>query len=161
MLERVSSKERGEGLGHPESVLQVKQVGRAGKLEGLDVREPGEKQLASLVERRSAVLAEDGQHGLREAARILPRERPLLQGRQLLAEERVRVGDGLLEDAREPKVERAAVVRPEHAAEERVDCTLLVACAIPSSRRVPFGWTVNQQRKWLTSMLESESLGPS
>ncbi len=77
------------------------------------------------------MLADDGEHGLRNALRVLFRERPALPERgQLLGEERVRVGDGLVEGAWEPLLERVAVVRAEDAAEEGVDGSFAVARAV-------------------------------
>jgi hypothetical protein len=44
----VPGEERRQALGHPLRVLQVEQVRRAGQLEELGVRKPGEQQLHSL-----------------------------------------------------------------------------------------------------------------
>jgi hypothetical protein len=46
----------------------------------------------------SGVRAEDGERRLGDAACVVLRERPLLEGAQLLGEERVRVGDALDDD---------------------------------------------------------------
>jgi hypothetical protein len=106
-------------------------VRRAGELEGLHVRQPGEQQVPSLGKRRSADLADDCEHGLSDMPRIRFRERPALpECGQLLREERVRVGDGLLEGAREVSLERLTVVGTEDAAEECVDGTFLVSGAV-------------------------------
>ena len=86
--------------------------------------------LQPLGEGRSGVLAEHGERGLRDAACVLLGERPLLQGGQLLGEERIRVGDGLLEGPRESLLQRAAVVRSEDPPGEGVDGAGLVAGAI-------------------------------
>jgi hypothetical protein len=72
---------------------------------------------------------------LRDAPRVLFSERPTLpECGELLGEERVRVGDGLVEGARESLLERVTVTRPEDAAEERVDGTVLVAGAVVLDR---------------------------
>ena len=69
--------------------------------------------------------------GLRDAPRVLLRERPALpECGQLLREERVRVGDGLLERSRESLLERVTVVGTEDPAEECVDGTFLVSGAV-------------------------------
>ena len=114
----------------------MEQVRRAGQIEGLDVRKPREQKLPSLRERRSGELPEDRESGLRDPSRILPRERPLLQRRKLLAEERVSVFDGLLEGTGERLIQRAAVVRSEDALEEGVERTGFVAAAISPNRRL-------------------------
>ena len=63
------------------------------------------------------MLADDGEHGLCDAPRVLLCERPALpECGQLLREERVRVRDGLLERSRESLLERVTVVGTEDAA---------------------------------------------
>jgi AcrR family transcriptional regulator len=73
---------------------------------------------------------------LRDAIRVLLRERPLLHGRQLLAEEGVRGGDRLLEGASDSLVDRRPVVGSEDAPGPDVDGTRLVAArAVKLPRR--------------------------
>ncbi len=55
---------------------------------------------------------------------------------QLLGEERVGVGDGLVEGTRKPPLERATVCGPEDAAKERVDGSLLVSRVVALDRGV-------------------------
>ena len=82
------------------------------KLEGLDVSEPPEQEVAALAEDRDAVLPEDEQRRLGDAFGLLGAERQHHR-RQLMAEERVGVGDGLVDRSRERPVEHGAVVRPQ------------------------------------------------
>ena len=58
------------------------------------------------------------------------RERPRLHSRQLLAEECVGVRDGLVEGARQPVLQRVAVVLAEDAPAPRVDGGRRVTCSV-------------------------------
>ena len=75
----------------------MEQVRRGGKLEGLDVRQPGEQEVASLAEGGDAVFPGDDERRLGDAGRFVVAERPLCDRGQFLAEERVGVGYGLVE----------------------------------------------------------------
>ncbi len=73
---------------------------------------------------------QDGEHWLLDAVRVVFGERPLLDGGYFLGEERVGVGDCLLEGPGQPVVERGTVAGSEDAAEEDVDRSGLVARAV-------------------------------
>ena len=130
------SEEGRECLGQTAWILHLEQVSRLGELEGLDVRQPREQEVASLAEDGVAVLAEDGERGLGDASRFLAPERPLHHRGQFLAEERVRVRHGLVEGTGERLLEHGAVVGPADAAHPRVDGARLVAHRVALERRL-------------------------
>jgi hypothetical protein len=112
----------------------VEQVRRGRKLEGLDVRQPGEQEVASLAEHRNAVFPGDDERRLGDASRFVVAERPLCHRGQFLAEERVGVGHGLVDRTGERLLERGAVVGSADAAHPGVDGSRLVACAVALER---------------------------
>ena len=73
----------------------------------------------------NAVLADEGQRRLGDAQRVRGTERPLHDGRELLAEERVGIGHGLLDRARERALERLSVSGAADAAHPDIDGTRL------------------------------------
>jgi hypothetical protein len=84
----------------------------------------GEEQFVSLAPDRIQLLAlgpHDREDRLGDAARMLARERPLLQGRQLLAEERVRVGHVLVEGPWEDAIEHGTVARSAGPPQKGID----------------------------------------
>jgi hypothetical protein len=95
--------------------------------------QPVEQQLVSLapdrVERQTS-RAHNGQHRPYDAPGVLPPERPLVQGRQFLLEECVRVGHVLVERARKNSIQYRPIARPADASQERIDRPNLVACAV-------------------------------
>ena len=81
----------------------MQHVGRTFEHERLDVRQPPEQQCLALLPHGRDVLAEAADHGerrLRDALGVLLAELPLLDGGQLLLEERRCVGDHLVERGR-------------------------------------------------------------
>src|SRR5262245_23294739 len=98
--ERVTSKKGRQTLRHAAGMLHLQQVRRGGKDEGLDVGQPREQQFLSLPPDGIQLLTPrpyDSKDRLGDATRVLPRERPLLQGGQFLTEEGVRVSHVLIE----------------------------------------------------------------
>jgi hypothetical protein len=74
------------------------------KDEGLNVGQPREQQFLSLHPNAIQLLTlrpDDRKGRLGDSTRVLPRQRLLLQGGQLLAEEGVGVGDLMVEGARQ------------------------------------------------------------
>ena len=69
----------------------------------------------------------DRKDRLGDATRVLPRERPLLQGGQFLAEEGVRVGHVLVEGTRQGLIQHGTVARPADPPQEGIDGPSLVA----------------------------------
>src|SRR5262245_54372722 len=138
-LLRVTGEEVRQALGHAARVLCVEQVRRVWQVERLDVRQPGEQQVASLREGRCGALPEDGEYGVCDATRVLLRERPPLDRWQLLGEEGVRGRHRILERAREPALQCRPVTRPEDPTAPRVDGTGFVAGAITLNRRLDEG----------------------
>jgi hypothetical protein len=63
--------------------------------EGLDIRQPLEQQLLTLVKARIAVFTENGENGLLNPSGLGGPKRPLTQRRQLVREERVRIRESL------------------------------------------------------------------
>src|SRR5262245_66470569 len=90
--ERVTGEERSQAVRHVARILEMQQMACAGENERLDVGQPLEQQLLPLMETGIALLPDDGKHRLSHAPRLVRREGPLPQGRQLMAEERVGVG---------------------------------------------------------------------
>ena len=87
-------------LGHALRILDLQQMRGPGKHERLYVRKPVEQQLVALPPDRielQAPLAHYGEHRLNDPPGVCLLERPLPQGRQFLLEERLRIGDMLLE----------------------------------------------------------------
>jgi hypothetical protein len=124
---RVAGEEAGESVGDGGGVLRVQEVGEAGQVEWLGVGQPSQQQLVPFGEYRGAGRSQDCERWLLDAAGVVFGERPLPGGGYFLGEERVGVGDCLLEGAGQPVVERGAVAGSEDAAEEDVDRCGLVA----------------------------------
>jgi hypothetical protein len=116
----VAGVEAGQSFGDGAGILPVQQVGEAGQVEWLSVGQPLQQQLLPFREYRGAGCPQDGEGGLLDAVRIVFGERPLPEGGHLLGEERVGVGDCLVEGPGHPVVECGAVAGSEDAAEEGV-----------------------------------------
>src|SRR2546422_1879537 len=114
-------------------MLDVEQVRRVGQDYAFRLRQPREQHLMALAPDRRELLAlraDDGQGGLGDAASILSLQRPLLQRRELLAKERIRIGDSLLECTGKHSVEDRTVACSGDAAHEAIDGASPVAGAI-------------------------------
>src|SRR5947207_13792391 len=96
-------------------------MGEAGQVEWLGVGQPVQQLLLPFREHGGAGRSQDGEYWLLDAVRVVFGERPLLEGGYFLGEERVGVGDCLLEGSGQPVVERGTVAGSEDAAEEDVD----------------------------------------
>ena len=131
-MSRVSGGGRRSGLvaGHGGGVLRVQEVGEARQVEWLGVGVASPAAALPFREHRGAGCPQDGERWLLDAVRVVFGERPLLDGGYFLGEERVGVGDCLLEGAGQPVVERGTVAGSEDTGEEDVDRCGLVAGAV-------------------------------
>ena len=83
----------------------------------LDVRERRAEELVDLEPQRLSLGTEDGESGLPDRRRLLGRERPLGEGRQLDAEEGVGVGECLSDRVGDALFEQRAARGPVEAAD--------------------------------------------
>ena len=93
----------------------------AGENEWLDVRQPFEQQLLPLLETCIALLADNGEHRLPHAARLVWPEGPLPQGGQFMAEERIGVSQRLIDGTGNRLLQDGTVLRTTGPTEERID----------------------------------------
>ena len=77
----MTRKEGGHAVCQAALILEVEQVAGVREHERLHLWQPLEQQLLPLVKTRVAVLADDGENGLRDSARLWRPERPLPQRR--------------------------------------------------------------------------------
>src|SRR5437762_13012360 len=120
----MTEKEGCESLRHATRIIHLQQVRCVGENEGLDVWQPAEQQLLSLIPDRGHLLAlrsDNSQDRLGNATRIFPIKGPMLHGWQLLAEKCMRVGHELVEGARERLNEYGAVAAPAGNSKEIVE----------------------------------------
>jgi hypothetical protein len=118
---------------HPAGILHLQQVRRVGQDEGLDVGQPRQQQCLSLLPDAIQLLTLRSYHRedrLGDAPRVLPCERPPLQGGQFLAEEGVRVGHVLVEGTRQGLIQHRPVAWPAGPLQEGIDGSSLVARAV-------------------------------
>ena len=112
----MTGEEGRQPLGHAAGILHLQQVPGIGKDEGLGVGEPREQQFLSLSPDAIQFLTprpDDGKDWLDDATRVVPGERPLLEGGQFLAEERVRIGHVLVEGSRSARSSTARYRGPQ------------------------------------------------
>src|SRR5262245_19644102 len=128
--ERVTGEERRQAVRQVARILEMQQMACAGENERLDVRQPLEQQLLPLMKTGIALLPDDGEHRLSHAPRLVRPEGPLPQGRQLMAEERIGVGQRLIDGVGNRLLEDGTVARTTRPAEKRIDGLARVTGAV-------------------------------
>jgi hypothetical protein len=117
----VTGEEGRQTLCHAARILEVQQVPSPGKNEWLDIWQPFEQQLVPLLETRIAPFPDRGEHRLPHAARLVWPEGPIPQGGQFVAEERIGVGQRLIDGIRNRVLQDGAVVQTAGPSEKRID----------------------------------------